>query len=229
MSDRVLVVAAHADDEALGCGGAIAKHSDIGDKTAALFMTNGVGSRENIGAQEIDARTSAMAKALEILDVSHYKRLDFPDNAMDSVSFLEIVKSIERFCSDWGIPDRIYTHHPSDLNVDHQLTYQAVMTCFRPQPALAGKPTSILTFEVLSSTGWLGAAGNVPFQPNMFIDISSSLERKLKSLRAYDEEMRPWPHARSLESIKHLAKFRGASVGVEAAEAFEIARIIESQ
>lgn len=222
---KVLIVAAHADDEALGCGGTIALHADAGDDIAALFMTDGVGSRTGSGNIEAQARTSAMESALFVLGVAHHKAFDFPDNAMDSVSFLQIPKAIEDFCSVWGVPDIVYTHHDSDLNIDHRITRTAALTCFRPQPSMNGLPSRILSFEVLSSTGWGGHTPN-PFQPNYFVDISATLRRKLTAINAYAEEMRPWPHARSVESVDFLARHRGAAIGIEAAEAFVVERII---
>ena len=227
MSLRVLVVAAHADDEALGCGGSLIRHAREGAEIRALFLTNGVGSRESAGSREATLRREAMDNALHILGVSHHKRLNYPDNATDSVPLLDVVKSIEQFSDEWGTPHIVYTHHPGDLNVDHQIANRAALTCFRPQPQTAGKPAKILTFEVLSSTGWSGKPGTDSFMPNYFVDITSILARKLKALRAYADEMRPWPHARSLEAVEHLARFRGATVGVAAAEAFDVARIVD--
>ncbi|WP_201767081.1 PIG-L deacetylase family protein [Novipirellula maiorica] len=223
---KVLVVAAHPDDEALGCGGAMACHAAMGDEVAVLFMTDGVSSRLSAGQSEAATRNTAMQSAMSILGVSRFQAMTFPDNAMDSVPLLEITQVIEEFCSDWGVPDTVYTHHASDLNLDHRLTHQAVMTCFRPQPAADGKPTKILSFEVLSSTGWEGTTAD-SFRPNYFVDIRSTLKKKLEALDAYSEEMRPFPHARSLETAEHLARYRGASVGMPAAEAYVVQRILE--
>ncbi|WP_413432496.1 PIG-L deacetylase family protein [Crateriforma spongiae] len=222
---RVLVIAAHADDEALGCGGSLARHSALGHDTAVLLMTDGVGSREDAGSAEAIRRGTAMNLAMQAMGVQTCERFDFPDNAMDSVPLLEITRAIEKFVDGWGIPDRIYTHHPGDLNVDHQLTHRATMTCFRPQP---GRHTvrEILCFEVPSSTGWMGSGVGSAFVPNWSNNISDTLEQKKLALRAYDLEMRPWPHARSHEAVEALARHRGATVGVEAAEAFVVERII---
>jgi LmbE family N-acetylglucosaminyl deacetylase len=226
VTHRVLVVAAHPDDEALGCGGSLIRHADKGDEIAALFLTDGVSSRSEATSNDAAARLTAMTAALGILGVSHHQRLDFPDNEIDNVSLLSVTQSVAAFCEQWGVPDIVYTHHPSDLNIDHQITHRAVMTCFRPQPTMQGKPASILTFEVLSSTGWFGVANANSFLPNYFVNIASTLDRKLDALRAYADEMRPFPHARSIEMVEHLARFRGGSVGVAAAEAFAVERII---
>ncbi len=225
MAKKVLVVAAHADDEALGCGGSMAKHSAAGDEVNVLFMTNGVGARIESKLADITDRDTAMQQALGVLGVKVCKRCEFPDNQMDQVPLLEIVREIEKFCAENGAPDRVFTHFPNDLNVDHQCTHRAVLTCFRPQPAVHVKPKEILAFEVASSTGWMSP--DAGFLPNYFINIDPTLSRKINALTAYQAEMRPWPHARSIEAMIHLARFRGASVGLCAAEAFELQRSIE--
>lgn len=223
---KILVIAAHADDEALGCGGAMARHARNGDDVAVLFMTDGVRSRTGSGQVEAEVRGTAMKNALNVLGVQSHRLLSFPDNSMDTVPLLSVCKGIESFCDHWGTPEIVYTHHDSDLNVDHRITRTAALTCFRPQPSMAGLPFRILSFEVLSSTNWFGHTWN-PFQPTYFVDITMTLETKLDALRAYAEEMRPWPHARSLASVEHLAHYRGSQVGLQAAEAFVVERMID--
>ena len=223
MSKNVLVVvAAHPDDEVLGAGGTIARHVADGDCVRVVFMADGVASRD-AGDPEADMRRSEAADAaLDILGVRESYHLGFADNSMDETTLLSVVKKLEpvlRKCS----PDVIYTHHFGDLNIDHRITQQAVMTICRPQP---GEPCrEIYGFEVLSSTEWQ-TVGDRPFLPSLFVDISSFVDRKLKALFAYAEEMRTVPHSRSVEHAELLARHRGHSVGVMHAEAFEVYRII---
>lgn len=226
MNDKILVVAAHSDDEALGCGGAIAAHAARGDDVAVLFMTDGVASRHGVGLSEANARRAASEEALRILGCKHHRRFDFPDNALDRVALLEVTQAIEGFCGEWGMPVAVYTHHAGDLNIDHRIVNSATHVCFRPQPHAAGLPRMILSFEVSSSTGWLGTSHNTPFIPNCYKDITGHLDQKIAALQAYHEEMRPWPHARSVPAIEALARMRGSTIGVEAAEAFVIERLI---
>lgn len=214
--DRILVVAAHPDDEALGCGATLAKHVRDGAEVAVLFLTNGTGAR-GPDAEAARHRREAMEEANSILGVQGTRCLDFPDNALDTVGLLGIAQAIEEFCRDSGFPRVVYTHHRGDLNVDHQLVHRAVLTCFRPQPGR--QVEELLTFEVPSSTGWYGT-GAPPFAPNHFEDVTATLDLKIRALEAYAAEMRPWPHARSLQAVDHLARYRGSQVGVEAAEAF---------
>lgn len=222
MSKIILVVAAHTDDEAMGCGGTIARHVAEGDNVHLLFMTDGVGSREVVG-EEINERLSAAQQAAKILGVSSFTNLSFPDNRMDSVALLDIVKEVEVVISKIA-PEIIYTHHIGDLNVDHQVTHKVVMTACRPQPGFSVK--SIYAFEVLSSTEWQTPSVS-PFLPNVFIDITEYLTVKIRASEAYYEEMREVPHTRSLQHIELLAKHRGYSVGIYAAEAFMLVREVK--
>jgi N-acetylglucosamine malate deacetylase 1 len=224
--ENILIVAAHPDDEVLGCGGVIAKHINNGDKVHILILAEGITSRDKSRNQNeredvlLKLKDSAR-KAHEILGSNSLKLLDLPDNRMDSLELLDIVKLVESEIS-FIKPDIIYTHHVGDLNIDHQITNQAVFTACRPQPN--SKLKKIYTFEVPSSTEWQTPDKGQIFTPNTFINISNTLSKKIEALKAYDTEMKPWPHSRSIESVKHLAAWRGASVGFEAAEAFSLSR-----
>ena len=222
---KVLVIAAHPDDEALGCGGTLAKHVAAGDEVNALFMSDGVTSRNKITHLEegMSRRQDAAYRAAGVLGIRNLNFGDFPDNQMDTIPILDAARLVEGALTEFN-PTMIYTHHAGDLNVDHRLTHAAVMTACRPQPGC--KVQTILTFEVPSSTEWNTPPGGVPFAPNWFVDISRTLSMKLAALNEYSEEMRSWPHPRSLDAINHLARWRGATVGFEAAEAFVLSRHI---
>jgi N-acetylglucosamine malate deacetylase 1 len=221
MSKTVLVVAAHPDDEVLGCSGTIARHVDNGDKVHVVFMSDGVTSRTYTNHKEVKERKQAAINACHILGVKRKPIfLEFPDNRMDTIALLDIVQTLEKVINKIE-PGVVYTHHSGDLNIDHKITNQAVMTACRPQPGFCVR--EIYSFEVLSSTEWLT---NNPFIPNYFVDISDALELKVLAIKAYNSELRSFPHARSIESIKALAKYRGASVGVSAAESFKVERLI---
>jgi len=150
--------------------------------------------------------------------------LDFPDNRMDSVPLLDVIKPIEDEISRRN-PQVVMTHHAADLNIDHQIVHSAVITACRPLPRTT--VNRILTFEVPSATGWGDADSTSNFHPNWYEDVSETIAAKLAALREYHEEMRPWPHARSYEAIEHLARWRGASVGLEACEAFKLFRQVD--
>jgi len=222
---KVLILVAHADDEIIGCGGTMAKHVDAGDDVSVLFLTDGVGGRGrgNADSQNIYLREKAAQKAANIIGFNLLQRLDFPDNAMDSISRLEITKAVENVIYKYQ-PNIIYTSHGGDLNVDHRRALEAVMTSCRPQPETI--VNTICSFELASSTGWAGMSLAKSFTPNYYVEITKQLDRKIEALRAYDEEMRIFPHARSVEAIEHLAKWRGSQVGVLAAEAFVLESVV---
>ena len=222
---KVLILAAHADDDILGCGGTMAKHSDQGDEVSVLFLTNGVGARGKGDSipQNIDFRDQAAEKALAIVGAKLVDRLDFPDNAIDSLPRIKVIRAVENVINI-NRPDVIYTHHGGDLNVDHRRALEAVMTACRPQPE--SSVSKIYSFEVASSTGWQGNTLFNPFVPNHYVEITEQLDRKMEALGAYEEEMRAFPHARSIEALQHMARWRGSQVGVAAAEAFVVERQI---
>lgn len=222
MSKIILVVAAHTDDEALGCAGAIMKHISSGDMVHLLFMTNGVGAREE-SEVEINKRRLASEQAAQLMGVSSVTNLNFPDNRLDTVPLLDVVKEIERKL-DQCKPELVYTHYEYDLNVDHQITYNATMTACRPYP---NQPVrEIYSFEVLSSSDW-SARGHGMFCPNIYTDISNFIDKKIKVLECYNAEMRLPPHSRSIDNMTNLAKFRGNSIGLQYAEAFCLIRGIK--
>lgn len=219
---NILVVAAHPDDEVLGCGGTINRHVNEGDNVFITFMADGVTSRNNSSDSELEARNESALAACNILGAESIQFLGFPDNRMDTVFLLDIVQGLEKVIEEIK-PEAIYTHHSGDLNIDHRITHQAVMTACRPLPDSTVK--EIYGFEVLSSTDWATPQNN-PFIPNIYIDINNYLSTKLDALEAYKEEMRYAPHSRCLEHVQILARHRGYSVGIEAAEAFVIYRMI---
>ncbi len=224
MNDSVLVVAAHPDDEVLGCGGTIYRMTKEGRKVHVLIMADGESSRDTgVDNKKIEARNSAAEKASEILNCSSLKLLELPDNRMDGIELLDIIKPIENLIDEYQ-PSLVLTHHRGDVNIDHRLVHEAVITACRPQPG--SSVGELLFFEVPSSTEWRPASDNESFNPNWFVDISSSLEFKLKALQAYKDELREYPHPRSMEAVEALSRWRGSIVGAHAAESFMLGRKI---
>jgi LmbE family N-acetylglucosaminyl deacetylase len=221
---RVLVVVSHRDDETLGLGGAIARHVASGDTVAAISMTDGVSARANGSLeQESRARLEASMAAAEILGFEWLGSASFPDNKMDAVALLDVVKFIEAIKQEFA-PELLYTHFPGDLNIDHALTARAAFTAFRPEHSSVLK--EIRTFEVPSATDYGTVIGNT-FAPHLFIDVSRFWETKKRALRAYETELRNPPHSRSLEGIEALASLRGHQNCLGLAEAFQVHRKLE--
>ncbi|MBI5164710.1 MAG: PIG-L family deacetylase [Magnetospirillum sp.] len=218
----VLVVAAHPDDEVLGCGGTIARHAAAGDRVVIVLVADGVESRQAGGADKAARRAAAVAAAAA-LGAEAPRFLDFADQRLDVMALLDIVQSIEPVVAEVR-PTVVYTHHGGDLNLDHRLVHQAVMTACRPVPGSSVR--NILAFEVPSSTEWAGPAIGPPFLPNLFVDIAAFVDAKTRALACYGEEMRPFPHPRSPGAVAALATWRGASCGLAAAESFIVLRQI---
>lgn len=217
MSNAVLVCAAHPDDEVLGCGATMARHALEGDAVHVLILSQGLFSRQSASDNpdaSLETLRSAARRANDLLGVRSIQFLDFPDNRLDSIDRLDVARAIETSIAELK-PNIVYTHFNGDLNVDHVRVHEAVSIACRPVPGQPVRETYF--FEVQSSTHW---RPNVAFTPSHFVDVSETLDRKLEALRAYEMEMRPSPHARSLEAVEHLAKWRGSLVGVPAAEAF---------
>lgn len=223
-----LAVAAHPDDEVLGCGGTLAKLRSAGWQTHVLLLGEGITARDEARTvearrSELDELNAAVSKAHQILDTTSVTRATLPDNRLDGIELLEVVKLVERAVRKLQ-PTRIYTHHYGDVNVDHRVVHEAVQAAARPQPGSATK--ELFFFEVPSSTEWRSSANSLGFAPAAFTDISQHLEAKQLALDCYSAEMRAWPHPRSREGVAALAAWRGATVGVAAAEAFEVGRLI---
>lgn len=223
MSTNVLIVVAHPDDESLGMGGTISKHINNGDDVFVISMTDGVGARENVKPVIKEERNIAAQNASKILGFEWYKLNNFPDNKLDSVPILNVIKEIEKAKLDLK-PNLIYTHSSSDLNIDHRIVSQSVLTAFRPQPN--EEFAEIRTFEIPSSTDYGHKSVTDIFCPNLYINIEFFIENKLNALKQYDLELRNKPHPRSIDSIRNLAKYRGSQVGLFYAESFEVLRKI---
>lgn len=226
MNGPVLVVAAHPDDEVFGCGGTISRWASEGRTIDVLLIADGensraVGESQMVEAQLLEKRNAAARNACRILGCSSVQLLALPDNRLDRLELLDIVKKIEGYIEKLK-PVTLLTHHAGDVNIDHRVVHDAVITACRPQP---GHPVQeLLFFEVPSSTEWRPPGSAAPFLPNYFVDITNTLETKLAALQPYETEIRDFPHPRSLKAIKALARWRGATVGVEAAESFILGR-----
>lgn len=221
MVETIAVITAHPDDEVLGCGGVMARLASEGYKIHPVFLADGETSRNKNA--DISQRNETANKAAKILGAEPPIFLGLPDNQLDSLPLLQVIQKLEPEISHID-PQIIYTHHGGDLNIDHRTTHQAVLTICRPQPH--SNVRAIYGFETLSSTEWASPETSSGFRPTKFVNISNQLESKLAALKCYENEMRPFPHARSYETVKHQARLRGASVGLEAAEAFSVIREI---
>jgi len=225
---NVLVIAAHPDDEVLGCGGTIAR---LASKTAIYIAILGEGhtSREYQGnakpdTEKVTQLREMSEKAAAFLGAKDLFMYDLPDNRFDTLPLLDVVKIIESLIEKIK-PSVVYTHHGGDLNIDHTVTFKATLTAARPLKDTEIK--SIYTYEVPSATEWAFGGTCNQFEPNVFMDITKTLETKIIAMNFYQPEMRISPHPRSAESLRALATWRGSTAGLHAAEAFELIRQIK--
>lgn len=220
----VAAIFAHPDDEVLGAGATLARHAERGDTVRILILATGLAARGGADSAAIEALRDQARDAASVLGAESVAFAEFPDNRMDSVPLLDVVQRVEAFLEE-AQPSRLFTHHAGDLNVDHRIVHQAVLTACRPVPGAL--PVEILACEVNSSTEWASPSA-VAFQPTLFVDAASTLDRKTAALERYASELRPWPHPRSVEGVRALARWRGAQSGRGAAEAFMLCRKVEA-
>lgn len=223
---NVLVVAAHPDDEVLGCGGTIARLSQEGHSVQVVILGEGITARSAVRSDAslgaIGDLHSASREVARALGAQGVELLSFPDNRFDSVDLLDIVKPIESAIERFQ-PEIVYTHYGGDLNVDHALTFRAVMTATRPMVDCGVR--EVCVWPTLSSTEWAFGRLGV-FAPNVFVNIENFLSQKVLAMKMYVSEVREYPHPRSPEVIEHAARLWGSVVGNRASEPFELVRAI---
>jgi len=224
----ILVLAAHPDDEVLGCGGTMALLSSRGHRVHVAILGEGITSR-------YDQRSDAKAAAIEDLRASSLEAASLlgaelahcgclPDNRFDTVPLLDIVKQVERIIKETR-PQVIFTHHGGDLNIDHAIVNRATLTATRP---LTTEISTVYAYEVASSTEWSYQSFYPVFRANSFFDVTEHIDTKLKAMSSYESETRSFPHPRSADALMATSRNWGKTIGVQAAEAFELIRKLES-
>lgn len=221
---KILVVAAHPDDEILGLGGTIRKKVNNGDVAYCVILGEGLTSR---GHERKDVNRDAVndlhKDAIKASKIIGFKEIHFealPDNRFDSIDMLDVIKIVEKYVDKYK-PDVVYTHHNGDRNIDHRITYEAVLTACRPVGVYSVK--DIYTFETPSSTEW-GLTRENFFYPNIFEDVSNTMVDKLQAMECYQTEIRDYPHPRSLKSLEIIASRWGTVVGKKYVESFFLIR-----
>lgn len=220
---RVLVLAAHPDDEVLGMGGTIAVHAGArGDEVRIVCVTDGSSTQYPGDAAKRAQKEDEARRAAAELGVTDYVHLDLPDMQLDTLAHVEVNRVVEEHVRDLR-PQVVYAPQP-DVNQDHRALFDSVAVATRP---LAGQPVRrVLTYAPTSSTEWTPAPVNW-FVPNWFVDVTDTLERKLAAFAHYETEQRPYPHPRSERAIRAAAELYGTSCGCEYAEPFVLVRGLE--
>jgi LmbE family N-acetylglucosaminyl deacetylase len=216
-----MVVAAHPDDEVLGCGGTIARHVSAGDDVHVLILAEGAVGRRGATRADAEELRAAARQANELLGVRSVTLHDYPGQRMDSLDRLDVTQLIESHLEK-NAPAVVYAHFWGDVNADHVVAGECTIAACRPVPQTSVQ--RLLFFEVASSTEW---APKSAFQPNWFIDVTATFDRKMQALQEYELELRAFPHPRSEEAIRYLAGWRGATAGLPFAEAFMLSHNID--
>ena len=224
---NVLVIGAHPDDEVLGCGGTIARLVREGNEVHVALLGEGITSRSPERSEAdpdlVKELHACSRRAGDLMGVKELFLYNLPDNRFDTVPLLKIVKIVEDLINRVH-PGVVYTHHGGDLNIDHVVVHRAVLTATRPMGA--GPVKDLFTFEVPSSTEWSFGQFQPVFRPNVFMDVTDTLEVKVKAMQCYESESRSFPHPRSPEALRAIARRWGSMAGCEAVEAFELVRSI---
>lgn len=222
---KILVIAAHPDDEVLGCGGTIARAISVGVEVAVQFLGEGVSARFPFGQydspefhNQTKIRIIGAKRALSVLGITDYEFGDRLCGQFDKYPLISIVKDIERKLEKYS-PDIVLTHNPSEVNIDHRLTYEAVEIACRPTREFI--PDEIYTFEIPCSGSWTFES---TFKPNVFVDVDQYWDKKLEAWSCYEGEARPFPFPRSVEGLKTIAQYRGLMSNLRMAEAFRLVR-----
>lgn len=211
---RAVVVAAHPDDEILGIGGTMAKFADAGLEVTVIIVCQG----RPQSAQPVEV---AALQASDVLGVRDVRLFHYPNLQLDTTPLIGLTQKIEAVLAEVS-PSVVFTHHYGDVNRDHQRCFEAVLAAVRPVHGFP--PPALICFETPSSSEWSEGAPNRAFFPNLYVNISDTFRRKMKSLRAYHMEMREYPHPRSYLGVQVLAQKRGMTIGVQYAEAFQLIR-----
>lgn len=227
----ILIIAAHPDDEILGCCGYILNQNKLGNKVYVLYLSEGVTSRfsktafkKNNVINEIIKRKKMAENCAKFLKFQILDFLGYENLRMQKLDILDLVKLINKYINQCK-PDIILCNHSGDLNTDHRIAFEATYTALRPFTTKK-KYFEFLTYEVVSSTNWSNKHIGKTFSPNYYLDITKYINTKKKALDFYKKEMRSFPHSRSWKSILYLHHTRGAEVGLEYAEAFEVIKKI---
>ena len=220
----VLVIAPHPDDEVLGVGGTILRHVSIGDPVHVVICTRG--QEERFPKAQVE-RVQAEAKSVHaLLGLASSHALDLPAAMLDTIPAADVNAALGRVFATVS-PDTVYIPHVGDVHRDHQIIFNAAMVCSRPTGASAPAPSRILAYETVSETDWNAAPLTPSFVPNVYVDITRYIDRKLKACALYASQIRPAPDQRSIETLRAQSIVRGSVIGCHHAEAFMLIREVE--
>ncbi|AZJ35044.1 PIG-L family deacetylase [Tenacibaculum singaporense] len=219
---NVLVIAPHADDEILGCGATIAKHISEGDTVKVVVVTRGI--KELYSDDVIEGIRKEAKEAHKYLKIEETIFYDFPAPMLDQTPSYLISNEISKIIKSYE-PEIVYLPHRGDLHKDHRMVFESSLVAIKPVNGCSVK--EIYSYETLSETEWAAPFGDDAFIPNVFVDVSEFMEQKVEAMKKFESQLKEFPHSRSIEAINALAKFRGSTVGANAAESFMLIRNIK--
>lgn len=219
---RLLVVAAHPDDEVLGPGATLARRVAEGDEVHAVVLSEGASSRYD--TVMIDVLQDSAQRAAKTLGLTSVRVHSFPDQRLDVVPLVVLTHFVEEIVTELR-PTEVYTHFPGDVNSDHGRTAQAVWTACRPYVVPWLRRFAV--YETPSSTEWAWPLSSASFAPGLYVDVSTTIEAKLAAMSCYESELRPYPHPRSLRALRERSAYWGSRIGVAAAEPFQVLREVQ--
>ena len=220
---KIVIISAHPDDEVIGCGGTLLKHNANGDEIHWVIITN-VFENQGFSKQRVESRNAEIEKVKNLMGFDTINKLDYPTMSLDSNSINTMIPRISKLFNEIK-PEVIYVMNRSDAHSDHRITFDAVIACTKSfrYPFIK----IVLMYECISETEFAPALPERVFQPNYFVDVTKYFSEKLEIMKVYESELGEHPFPRSLRNIEALATFRGASVGVEYAEAFQLVKYID--
>jgi LmbE family N-acetylglucosaminyl deacetylase len=218
---RILVIAPHPDDETLGCGGSLLKHKANGDSLSWLVATRG--HEPQWSAEVLEQKEREISAVAAFYGFDNTFRLDFPTIKLDRVPIEEIIAAIREAIAE-AKPDWVYLNHFGDVHSDHRVLFEATMSVLKPFYSAQHGVKRVLSYEVFSSTDAAPVNPARAFVPQVFTDVTQFLEQKLEIMALYESELQASPLPRALDSLRALARVRGATIGVEYAESFMLVR-----
>ena len=220
---KVLIVSAHPDDETFGAGGTLLRHKANGDEIFWLIVTN-IFEDQGFSEERVKQRRDEIANVAHLFDFDGIYKLDYPTTSLSSTSLIKMIPEISKIFQEVK-PEIVYTLNRSDVHSDHRIVFDAVMACTKSFRSPFVK--QLLMYECVSETEFAPALAERVFIPNYFVDITHYLHKKLEIIRVFESELGEHPFPRSIENVKSIAHFRGASAGVQYAEAFQVLKFID--
>ena len=216
---KVLMISAHPDDEVIGAGGTIARHVDHGDEVYWCVVTQAYSPPWS--KEYLETARQQVYDVKKVLGIQEVFFCGFPTVKLNTIPYMEISSALQGIV-DKVRPEVVYTTPGNDINLDHRIVYECTLVATRPLPG--NSIQRLLSYEIGAGSRQGLISGDGGSVPNVFVDISGYMEKKLEAMLCYESELQEYPHPRSLKGLRIVAEERGLGMGLEAAEAFRLVR-----